>query len=80
MLTDEQVKLEVEKRLKAFLESNPKDEIVDSDDVDDDVKILYILMMEGAEKKMKGYKPPLGQSPIVGLLEKIIRSESGNQK
>ena len=78
MLTDEQVKLEVENRLKAFVESNPKDGILDSDDVSDDVKILYILMMEDAEKKMKGYKPfplTLGQSPIVGLLEQIIIEE-----
>ena len=75
MLTDEQVKLEVENRLKAFLESNPKDGILDSNDVSDDVKSLYILMMENAEKKMKGYKPS-GKSPIVALLEQIIRSES----
>ena len=77
MQTDEQVKLEVENRLKAFLESNPKDGILDSNDVSDDVKSLYISMMEDAEKKMKGYKPfPSGKSPIVGLLEQIIRSES----
>ena len=75
MQTDEQVKLEVEKRLKAFLESNPKDGILDSDDVSDDVKSLYISMMEDAEKKMKGYKT-LGQSQIVKALEQIIRSES----
>ncbi len=77
MQTDEQVKLEVENRLKAFLESNPKDGILDSNDVSDDVKSLYILMMENAEKKKtKGYKPS-GKSPIIELLEQIIRSESG---
>ena len=76
MQTDEQVKLEVENRLKPFLESNSKDEILDSNDVSDDVKSLYISMMENAEKKMiKGYKPS-GKSPIVALLEQIIRSES----
>lgn len=76
MLTDEQVKLEVENRLKAFLESNPKDEILDSDDVDDDVKILYILMMEDAEKKRKGYKTfPTGKSPIITALEQIVIEE-----
>ena len=75
MQTDEQVKLEVENRLKAFLESNPKDGILDSNDVSDDVKSLYISMMEDAEKKMKGYKT-LGKSPIIELLEQIIRSES----
>ncbi len=75
MQTDEQIKLEVEKRLKAFLESDPKDGILDSDDVCDDVKSLYISMMEDAEKKMKGYKSS-GQSPIIELLEQIIRSES----
>ena len=77
MLTDEQVELEAEKRLKAFLESDPKDGILDSDDVSDDVKSLYISMLEDAEKKMKRYKPfPLGKSPIVELLEQIIRNES----
>ena len=76
MQTDEQVKLEVENRLKAFLESNPKDGILDSNDVSDDVKSLYISMMEDAEKKkIKGYKSS-GKSPIVALLEQIIRSES----
>ena len=75
MQTDEQVKFEVEKRLKAFLESNPKDGILDNDDVSDDVKSLYISMMEDAEKKMKGYKSS-GKSPIIELLEQIIRSES----
>ncbi len=75
MLTDEQVKLEVEKRLKAFLESDPKDGILDSNDVSDDIKSLYISMMEDAEKKMKGYKT-LGKSPIITALEQIIRSES----
>ena len=76
MQTDEQVKLEVENRLKAFLESNPKDGILDSNDVSDDVKSLYISMMEDAEKKkIKGYKSS-GKSPIIELLEQIIRSES----
>ena len=76
MQTDEQVKLEVENRLKAFLESNPKDRILDDEDVIDDVKWDYITMMENAErKKIKGYKPS-GKSPIIELLEQIIRSES----
>ncbi len=76
MQTDEQVKLEVENRLKAFLESNPKDRILDDEDVSDDVKWDYITMMENAEKKkIKGYNPS-GKSPIVALLEQIIRSES----
>ena len=75
MQTDDQVKLEVENRLKAFLESDPKDGILDSNYASDDVKSLYISMMEDAEKKMKGYKT-LGQSPIVELLEQIIRNES----
>ena len=80
MQTDKQVKLEVENRLKAFLESNPKDGILDSNDVCDDVKSLYISMMADAEKKMiKGYKPS-GQSPIIELLEQIIIEEFKNNQ
>ena len=79
MQTDEQVKLEVENRLKAFLESNPKDGILDNDNVSDDVKRLYISMMEDAEKKMKGYKT-LGKSPIVTALEQIVIEEFKNNQ
>ena len=75
MQTDEQVKLEVENRLKAFLESNPKDRILDDEDVSDDVKWDYITMMENAERKL-GNHIPVGKSPIIELLEQIIRSET----
>lgn len=77
MITDEQVKNEVEKRLKVFLESNPKDRILDDENVSDEVKWAYIVIMENAEKKaaQMAHYPTVGESPIMSLLEKIVRAE-----
>ena len=78
MTTDEQIKIEVEKRLKAFLDSNPKDNILDDENVSDDIKQAYIEAMENAEKKMRKYRP-VGKSPIIEMLEQIVRGEFFNK-
>ena len=71
---DEQVKIEVDKRLKSFLENNPKDRILDNEDVSDEVKGAYLSLIEDTERKFRNHIP-MGKSPIIETLERIVRYE-----